>query len=57
MNMKMSYRVVAADTPEDLEDQVNDLLDDCWELYGNIVVTVNSVTGEEMFVQTLVVRD
>lgn len=53
----MSYRVVAADTPEDLEDQVNDLLDDCWELYGNIVVTVNSVTGEEMFVQTLVMRD
>lgn len=51
----MEYKLAVGDTPAALEQQVNMMLrHNEWQLYGNVAVTVNSVTGEEMFVQALV---
>jgi hypothetical protein len=35
----MEYVLLTAENPEELEDQVNELLRDGWKLYGDVVIT------------------
>ena len=55
-----TYKTVGADTADELDDQVNEMLGEGWELYGSpYAVQVSEVDGrtERIVYQALVLHD
>ena len=53
--MIQNYKLIVADTAAELSAKIVEAINNGWGIYGNVAIAVNSVTGEELFAQAVVI--
>jgi hypothetical protein len=51
--MIQNYKLIVAGTAAELSAKIVEAINNGWDIYGNVAIAVNSVTGEELFAQAV----